>query len=376
MAEYDLLSEDDFFSQTGQSSQKDKKKEEKEEEYIPPQDHESEEDDLFKDIDQSIENSIEDIPLDKEESDEDEMIEEPPYPGPSEEDESFDTIRQELEEETVEEEQNQPLIEDYEDEKQEGVNYKPFIIGLIVVVFLVVAFIVLYNLFWSGKGEQAAEQTQEEVQKEPKLSPEELKKQQFINSVYAQTKNKMGLVSKFLSSLNKTAKLSSFLIYGSDFMFEVFSPDREQLAKYSLDIRDRFAGVKVILDNTSIRPGKNGGILGLFLVKESTSPAEVTVNNPFTSAAEAGNWMKSLAANHKLNLGKIKTTMVGQQEAFTVYEIGANISGAFEDCNSFIQAIANSGKNISVHKLILNAADQRKFNLSKYKLTLILKVYI
>ena len=373
MAEYDLLSEDDFFSQTGQSSQKDKKKEEQ---YIPLQDQESEEDDLFKDIDQSIGNSIEDLPLDKEESEEEEMIEEPPYPGPAEEDESFDAIRQELEEETVEEKQNQPLIEDYEDEKQEGVNYKPFIIGLIIVVFLVVAFIVLYNLFWSGKEEQAAEQTQEEVRKEPKLSPEELKKQQFINSVYAQTKNKMDLVSKFLSSLNKTTKLSSFLIYGSDFMFEVFSTDREQLAKYNLDIRDRFPGVKVVLDNTNLRPGKNGGILGLFLVKESTSPAEATVNSPFTSTAEAGNWMKSLAANHKLNIGSIKTSTLGQQEAFAVYEIGADMSGAFNDCNSFIQAIANSGKNIAIHKLILNAADQRKFNLSKYKLTLILKVYI
>jgi len=373
MAEYDLLSEDDFFSQTERSSQKDKKRED---EFIPPQEHEGDEDDLFKDIDQSIESSIEDIPLDKDEGEEDTLIEEPPYPESSEEDQSYDSIRQELEEETVEEEQEKPLIEDYEDEKQEGINYKPFIIGMIVVVLLIVAFIVLYNLFWSGEGEQAAEQTQEEVQKEPKLTPEELKRQQFFNSVYAQTKNRMGLVSKFLSSLNQKNKLSSFLIYGNDFMFEVFSPDREQLAKYNLDVRDRFAGVKVTLDNTSIRPGKNGGVFGLFRVKETASSGGAEVSSPFTSAGETGNWIKSLAANHNLSLGKIRNKMAGQQDAFSVYEIEADMSGTFDNCNSFIQAIANSGKNISIHKLILNAGDQRKFKLSKYQLKLILKVYI
>ncbi len=373
MAEYDLLSEDDFFSQTGQSSQKDKKKED---EFIPPEGHETEEDDLFKDIDQTIQSSIEDIPMDRDEVEEDEIIEEPPYPEEATEEESFDSIRQELEEETVESEPEKPLIEDYEDDKQEGINYKPFIIGMVVIVFLIAAFIVLYNIFWSGEGEPAAEQTQEEVQQGPKLSPEELRKQQFYNSVYSQTKNKLGLVSNFLSSLSKNAKLSSFLVYGDDFMFEVFSPDREQLAKYNLDVRDRFAGVKVTLDNTSIRPGKNGGVFGLFRVKGSSPSAGGAVSNPFTSVGEAESWLSSLAANHKLKIGKTRNRAAGRQENFSVSEIEVDISGTFDNCNSFIQAIANSGKNISIHKLILNAADQRYFKLSKYQLKLILKVYI
>jgi len=370
MAGYDLLSEDDFFSQTGQSSQKDKKKED---EFIPPQGHEPEEDDLFKDIDQTIQNGIEDIPVDRVEGDE--LIEDASYPEEPHEDESFDAIRQELEEETIDAEEEKPLIDDYEDEKQEGVNYKPFIIGMVVVVLLIIAFIVLYKFFWSGEGEQAAEQKQEEVQ-QPKLSPEELRKQQFYNSVYTQTKNRLSLVSNFLSSLNKNAKLSSFLIYGDDFMFEVFSPNREQLAKYNLDVRDRFAGVKVTLDNTSIRPGKNGGVFGLFRVKETSSSSGATVNNPFTSAGEAENWLSSLAANHKLKIGKTKNRPAGSQDTFSVYEIETDMNGTFEKCNTFIKSIANSGKNISIHKLILNAGDQRYFKPSKYQLKLILKVYI
>jgi len=378
MADYDLLSEDDFFSQSEPSTRKEKEKpkEEADQDAVQP----TEEDDLFKDIDQTIQKSIEELPLDKEEAGDDLIA------GEASE-ESFEAIKQELEDdegqiETDEGAAPAPLITDYEDEKQEKISYKPFIIGGTIVIFLIVLFIVLYNLYWTGGQEKTEEKTpakQEAVQEKPAVSPEELQKQKFYGSVYGKTKKKLNLATGFVSTANKNAKLTSFLIYGDDMMYEIFSPDREKLAKYSLDVRDRFPGTKVILDNTSIRPGKNGGVFGLFRVQQTGSSGEGTassVTNPFTSAAEAQRWLTSLADYNKLKVGKTRNKAAGKKASFAVYEIEAEITGSFEGCNSFLQSVANSGKNVEIYKLTFNAVDQKSFKSSKYQLKLILKVYI
>ncbi len=381
MADYDLLNEDDFFSPSKPSP---KKEEDKKEEPPASSEPESEEEDIFKDIDQTIQKSIEELPLGEDEQAE-QPAEESSFSAEPEE-ESFESIKQELEEE--ESEPNEAaaapsIITDYEDEKQEKISYKPFIIGGVIVVLLIVVFLVIYNVYWKTGPEvatQPAEKKQEAVESKPKISPEELKKQQFYSSVYTQTKNNLNLTTGYLLSATKKARLTSFLIYGNEMMFEIFSPNREQLAKYSLEIRDKVPGVKVMLDNTSIRPGKNGGVFGLFRVQSSAAAAgsseAATVTNPFGSAAEAQRWLSSLADYNKLKVGKTRNRAVGKKQGFSVYEIDTELTGSYENCTSFLQSVANSGKNAEIYKLTFNAIDQKSFKTSKYQLKLILKVYI
>jgi len=372
MATHDLLSEDDFFSQS--ESTKEKKKEE------PLAD--TDEAQLFDDMKDDIHKSIDDMPLEDEDAGDDIII--------NEEDDAF--LPEEDAEETVLDEEepaederelaaeSQPLLTEYEDEKQEGLNYKPFYIGGAIILFLVLLFFA-YQFFFSGdnSAEPPKAETSAEKAIEPVRSQKEIRRENYMATLAGQTGRQLSLVSNAVGSTNKSTKLSSVLIYGSDFFIQVFSDNRENLAKYNIQLREKLSPKKLGLISSTVRPGSNGGIFGLFDIgKENDAPgsAKRKVINSIGGSDEAKRWLTELAKNDGVKIKDIKINQDNPVPDFAVYRMEALFNGSLESCNKLLDSISQAGKNISIHKLNFMAGDQKKFSSGKYQLKMILKIYV
>lgn len=410
MADHDLLSEDDFFSQTGPQEKKPNKKENEEENASI----EFEDEDLFKDIDDTIQRSIEDISVDKDEEisidlliNDDEPVEEVLE---EEATEPLEELGQDLEEESYEEEYEEPAqeeyaeeeyeeeqyeqegyveeepeeksyLDDYEDDKQEGVNYRPFVIGAAIIIGVAVVVFALYQFVFKGDGEEVAgaDTKTEQVQTQTaQPSPEQIKRDRQYAEVAARTAVNLNTASSVASNASNNTKLSSVLIYGDEFLVEMFSNNRENLAKFNIDLRDKLNAAKVNLISTNERPGENGGVFGVFEIEKSASAGSGSgkINSPFKSKEEAKNWLTSLAASNQVKVQKIGFGSTAKKDIFTVSEIVANFSGSYDSCSKMVRAIGSSSKNIEIHKLNFTASDLRGFSKGKYQLKIILKVYV
>ncbi|GEM_PF-3248404 len=398
MAEYDLISDDDFFSELS----KNKKDAEKKQAQQPPKDQVGE-DDLFTLPDDSHE---EEFQLDLEDEHAfggqtagPETAEESFSPPPTPEDraEDFSESAQDtfdMDQVTQEEESEAPpasgspetpyLTDDYIDEKQEGINYRPILIGTISIVLLALIFFLVKMYVFpskSGRKEKIAKATKEVTASTKKAGPTplQLKKEKFWNSLAGNSRSALGLISGMGKADGKGIKLSSILLYDKDLLFEVFAGSRAELAKYNSTLRENFRNKKISIVASDSRPGNKSGIFGLFKVDlnqvQSASTAAAKVTNPFKTPQEGEKWLQFLAGNSGLSIKDMNFTPRKAQDVYTIYELNALLHGSKKGCLQFIDAMGNSPKNIKLHKLILNALDQRTFNPARYQMRLILYIY-
>ncbi len=369
MSTHDLLSEDDFFSEINN---------EKEQEPESPRES-FPEDDLFQGMPQKEEEQLEEI-------------EELPLPGLESLEEApqdfSEDIKDELELDQVEEavverpktaEEKAP--EEYYESKQEGISYKPILIGAVIVAVIAAAFFVIkIFVFDSKEAKQVVEQPEtKQVLTEAGPSPEEIKRAAYFRSLTAETKESLTSISNIAAIAGKGNKVSSVYLYGDECMVEVFCKNRSELAKLNMNFKQNNQTHKMEIISSRVRPGEPGGIVGLFQLTKSAGGSNSEgpeVGNPFKTQADAANWLNSIVQNNSLSLKKSKTKPIGRENDFDVLELEANINGGVSNCLKFINDIASSSKNIKIHKLNLTAVDQKTFSAKKYELRMILKIFV
>ena len=391
MANFDLISEDDFFS----GEEKKKPDQEMPEKSQPDED-------LFArplpDIEETVfeQNDMPDEPLDL-----DDIAEQQSAPQDFSEDvkENFDfstsdtdAVQPEFPEKpaAVSEPQQEPEPElskekgeelpDYYDDKQKQISYKPFIIGaLIVVITGALIYFAKSFLFNSSETAPVEKQKTEQAASEAKgPSQEEIRKTNFYKDLAGKTKNTTSNIISISGAVLQKARLSSVLFYGSDLIFEAFAKTRAGLAKLNIKLKEEFKNNKINIVSSQDRPGTNGGVFGIYkmILAGGGGSAASTVSNPFKSASEAKDWLSFLVENGSLKMKAFKTRSLGRRSGFDAVELDASVFGSRDNCLQLIKSIGDANRNIMVSKLSLNAVDQRSFNSKKYQMRLILQIFM
>jgi len=376
MPDYDLMSEDDFFSELKDTKDKQSSEKKPEPKAAPEP---SGDDDLFSkppEEDPGISENAE--PFEQEEK----------QPGDFSQDvqDSLEIDEQEapLDADPQEEEPEPEPLPEYEDEKQEGINYKPLVYIFLGVILLIVGYFVVTTFILTGgssqeaQKEKAAQEAKAQAQKEAGPSPEQVRKKAVQNQMAAVTRRQMNFLGDFSSIAGKYSRISSILLYGDDLLIQVYGKDRAALAKAHLNLKKNFKNTKISIVSTDERPGGNG-VLGLFKINLAASGGAggtAEVSSPLETPQAAQQWLQFLAENSNLKLKNVQYQSAGEQDNFTVYELSASAAGKLSSCLKLLSAISSSAKNIKIHKLNLNAVDQKTFNPNKYQLKLIIKIFV
>lgn len=247
--------------------------------------------------------------------------------------------------------------ESFFDEKPDAINYKPILIGAGIVALLFIVYLGLNQ--WVFKDDTGKIPPTELVEEQPAVSPEELEKTRFLGSLADRTGNELSFIGNILNFSGQNINLSSILLYDNSFLFEVFGKSRDDLAKLNLDLKNKYKDKKFVVLSSSQRPGKNGGIFGLYTAEMNGMPQARELGLRFNSEDDAKSWLTDLTRKNQLKMNSIKSGSASSKDNFRVYEVEAVISGNLDGCKSLMNSIGSSASNIKIHKLTLSAADQK-----------------
>jgi len=302
-------------------------------------------------------------PAELEEVDEPEELQEPEPPPVTEQD-SQSQVKQ--------------IIDDYEDDKIQGMNLKPFIIGGVIIVLLVAAYFII-DMFLLGDGSKEAEIVQPvetQVPAEPQLSAEEIRKNQKLAQIAGQSERELNLASNVASLGAQNAKFSSMLLYDKTFMVEFFGKDRADVAKVHRAMQANLPKRKIEILASNTRTGDSGGIFSLYSLEMNGGSGSKDVSQKFANANEAINWMKNISKSAGTKVEMIEKRSDRSKDGFQVSEIEARFSGSLDNCKAFLAQIAGSSSNLKIYKLNLTAVDQQTFNTSRFQLKMVVQVYV
>lgn len=298
--------------------------------------------------------------------------------------------------EPVEEEKPAPKpIPDLEieDEKQEGISYKPIVKGLAVILLLILVYAGVDYFFLSDgtstpesaqvaeQKENAASGTEEaqkksaaEIAKEKKVK----EKQAYLKTVSSENRARIASVEQVVSATGKSARLSSVLLYDNSMTFEVFAKNRDDLAKYNINLKRSGSPFKII--SSSARPGQNGGILGVFKAEktpQSSGGQAAGTGKTFNSVKELESWLSGQAKSAGLRVFKLKsrTDSGGNTALFKAYRVEAELSGSLAASKKLLSALKNTSQ-VKIYKLVETAKDQQNFSGNRYRIQLILQAFI
>ncbi len=281
------------------------------------------------------------------------------------------------------------LTDDFEDEKQDGINYKPIVlIGLgIIALILIYIGVDRFLLSGSSSGKTATEKVianktnpdtkapkTAAAQKEKQLIKE---KQAFLKNIKAKNQSKTKVAEDVLNAISGKAKLSSFLLYDQAILFEVFGKSRDDIAKANIKLKNQSSQNYFKVVSSSVRPGS--GVLSVFkgtVAKASSSfPAEVSIANNAGSISLFENQLRTEAKNAGLKDKGIINHFKDEKSGFRRFEVDADFIGSLKSCTDFILGLGKNNQ-INIHKLRISAKDQKSFNTNKYTISINLEVFI
>lgn len=274
----------------------------------------------------------------------------------------------------VQEKTDRPIY-DYEDDyKQEGINYKPIIIGVSIVAALVIIFFVVSNLFFgedTGESEEKIETAAEKLQRE-----QEERKQNFLAEISKATNQRLGAI-RLLTGLDKeNVKYSSVLLYGNSLDLEVFASNREALAKFNLKIKDNPRIKEYKMETVVNRPGSQGGLFALYDVNLKQIETARSAISQKVNIISPSSWATTVQQQAGLNVYSQRQISSRSENLFTINRNEYELRGSLTNCLSLINSFASSNQNISVHKLSLLPKDQQKMSTSSYVLKLVVDFYL
>jgi len=290
---------------------------------------------------------------------------------------SFTDYNPEEEDAPAENQDPPPFItDDYEDAKQEGLNYKPFVIVIAIIVGLAAIWFALDTFVFSAD--------ESEVVEEPVTTPEQLQQEKeaaekaaFLGRLAGKTTSDINLINEILTYGKDNAKVSSILLYNQSLLFEVFGNNRDQVARVNMSLKNSSSGIPFEVIGSQTRPGSNGGVFGLFKTELGSSAASKNVNRAsFSSIGDFQSWVEQTSNSTNLKVDNLQNNYLNEEGLFKKYRVEATINGSIDSCNDFLQKLSSGNNQVKIHKLNITAADQRNFKSSNYLLKLILEVYV
>jgi hypothetical protein len=266
-------------------------------------------------------------------------------------------------------------VYDYEDDyKQEGINYKPILIGVGVVAALVVVYFLISSLFF---GEETVEPDVKVETAAEKLQREQAEqKQNFLAEISRGTNQRLGAISLLTGLDKENVNYSSVLLYGNSLDLEVFAKDRAALAKFNLKIKDNPRIKEYKMETVVNRPGSEGGLFALYdidLTKiadvQSAISQKVNVLSPST-------WATTVQQQAGLTIKSQREISRRNENLFTINRNEYELRGSLNNCLSLINSLASSSQNISIHKLLLLPRNQQKMSTSSYVMKLVVDYYM
>ncbi|TFH02842.1 MAG: hypothetical protein E4H13_00785 [Calditrichales bacterium] len=293
------------------------------------------------------------------------------FEGPSEFADEHETTYQPREETKA-----PPVLYTYEeDDKQMGINYKPFMIGLGVVAAAVLIFFVVSNLFFSESTEEAPV-TPVETAADIMAREAEEGKQRFLDNLAVANQKKVGAVQVLAGLDPKNVKYSGFLLYGNSLSLEVFAPDRDGLAKFNLLLKNNNRIGQYKIETVNTRPGSKGGVFALYDFNVDAVNVSSSGSTGSGQSVTVENWASSAPKQAGLTVHNSRTVSSRQDNQFRVSRQEYEIRGALQNCLSLLDQMGRATQNVVVHKLSLVPSDQQKMSTSSYIFRLTLDFYL
>jgi hypothetical protein len=249
-------------------------------------------------------------------------------------------------------------------------------IGVVIAALLVVIFFVISNVFFGDEsGEEITDQKVESAE-ERLQNEQQARKQNFLTELNNSTSHNLKSIHLLATLGNKNVKYSSILLYGSSLDMEVFAKDREALANFNLAIKNNERIKEYKIETVDYRPGSNGGLFALYDINLSriVSVPPVTSQNVVSKTPES--WVQAIQQQSGMTINSQRSITSRQENLFSVNRKEYELKGSLENCLALIDQFASSNQNITIHKLSLLPADQRKMSTSSYMLRLTLDFYL
>ena len=271
------------------------------------------------------------------------------------------------------------LTDDFEDEKQAGINYKPIVIGAVILLFFALIYFAIdtWVLTDSENEPQAIETPSQKTPEQIRQEQEAARKAEFLGTLTAKTNSDAEAINQIIQTTKGKAKLSSVLLYDKTFMFEVFGSTRNDIASFNMNLKQKMAQQAYEIISSSTRPGANGGVFTLFKGEIGASNATSgTASQPtLNTVKDAENKLSQSANANGLKVVSVQNRPVGDESNFKKYEIETTLNGSLDACQKFISGLAE-GTQAKIHKLNLTAVDQKSFQTARYQLKLILEIFV
>jgi hypothetical protein len=274
----------------------------------------------------------------------------------------------------VKESTESPVYNYDDDYKQEGINYKPILIGIGIVAAIVILFFVVTNLFFSddaGEAEVKVETAAEKLQREQEES-----KQNFLADISKTTNQRLGAIYLLTGLDKENVKYSSVLLYQSSLDLEVFAANRAALAKFNVKIKDNPRIKEYKMETVVNRPGSQGGLFALYDIDlkqietgQSAVSQKVTVLAPST-------WGSTVQQQAGLTIHAQRQISGRSENLFKISRYEYELRGTLNNCLALINSLASSTQNISIHKLSLLPKNQQKMSTSSYVMKLVIDYYM
>ncbi|RMH63030.1 MAG: hypothetical protein D6677_08415 [Calditrichaeota bacterium] len=281
------------------------------------------------------------------------------------------------------------LSMDFEDEKQEGINYKPIVMGISGIILLILIYIGVDHFFLSGPTDEpvtdnppAKEETTGNDQQKPQSAAEaqkqraEQEKQKALKDISSENNQRVSQMQQVIGAIGKDARLSSLLLYDENLLFEVYAPDRAGLARYNMALKEKNLPFKLV--SSSGRPGSKGGILGVYKGKVTGSGSGNTATIQQVSSINAlESALKTKARSAGLSVRNVKSRSMASlnKKSLKGYEINMEMSGSLDATKKFIASLGAMSQ-VRVYKWVESAQDQSAFSSKNYRVQLILHAFI
>jgi hypothetical protein len=266
-------------------------------------------------------------------------------------------------------------VYDYEEEyKQEGINYKPILIGAGVVAALVIIFFVISSLFFGedvGEPEVKEETAAEKLQRE-----QEERKLSFLTEISKNTNQKLGAVNLLTGLDKENVKYSSVLLYENSLDLEVFAKDRSALAKFNLKIKDNPRINEYKMETVVNRPGSEGGLFALYDIDIKQIDTGQSAIAQKVSIVSPSAWETTVKQQAGLTIKSQREISRRSENLFTINRNEYELRGSLSNFLSLINSLASSNQNISVHKLSLLPTNQQTMSASSYMMKLVVDYYM
>ena len=274
----------------------------------------------------------------------------------------------------VQEKTERPTYDYDDDYKQEGINYKPIVIGIGIVAALVIIFFTVSSLFFgddSSVPEEKIETAAEKLQRE-----QGDRKQNILTQLSNTTNQRLGAINLLTGLDKENVKYSSVLLYGNSLDVEVFAANREALAKFNVKIKDNPRIKEYKMETVVNRPGSQGGIFALYDIDLKKIEAIQSSISQEANIISPASWETSVQQKAGLNIHAQRKISSRSEDLFTINRNEYELRGSLNNCLSLINSIASSNQNISVHKLSLLPKNQQKMSASSYVLKLVVDYYL